>query len=473
MSLIDDVRRTLRLHNLTTPASRVAIALSGGPDSTALLVAFRELHDAGDLHLVGVVHLNHALRPEADADQAHCAQLAASVGLPFVAEQADVRVVARREHRSIEDAAHRVRHAFFARAAAELGADAVAIGHTMDDQAETVLLRLLRGAGTRGLAAMRPKRGIVIRPLLGSTRDAVRAFLLERGISALHDASNDDRSIPRNRVRAELLPLLAARFNPRIVQTLALAADLAREDEAYFQPIVDAWIAAHVTRPRAGVTHINREALAALPTAVAWRVLHVLMREAAGGRAVSKIHVALAWELVMERTSGWDGPYHRLERLGPDVVLTTRPAGSTGRPRPAGGPRVPAFSRVLPVPGEVILPEAGWTVSAEVAELVEHLPPGDCSTALVPKDRLGAAVMVRNRRAGDRLRVSDVGHRKLQDLLVDRKVPRELRDRVPIVTDQTGRIVWVAGLAIDQDFQVNDPAQAVVILRLKAVGGSS
>ena len=473
MSLLEDVRRTLRLHSLTTPSSRVAVAFSGGPDSTALLFALRDLHQTGDLHLTGVVHLNHQLRPEAEADEAHCAQVAADLGLPFVTERVDVRAVARQTHRSIEDAAHQVRHAFFERAAASLAVDAVALGHTMDDQAETVLLRLIRGAGTRGLAAMRPRRGLVIRPLLGSTRGSVQAFLHERGISALHDASNDDRSIPRNRIRAELLPLLSARFNPRIVQTLALEADLAREDETYFAPIVSAWTAAHVARPEPGVIRLNRDALAALPTAVAWRVLHGVMREAAGGRPVSKIHVGLAWEVVMDRAPGWDGPHHRLERVGADVVLTTRPAGSTGRPQRIAGPRVPAFCRALPVPGEVELAEAGYTVSAEVAELDGHPPTPNRWMAIVPKDRLGAGVVVRNRRAGDRLRVSDVGHRKLQDLLVDRKVPRDMRDRVPIVTDQTGRIVWVAGVALDRDFQVKDPAQAVVILRLKAVGGSS
>lgn len=473
MSLIDDVRRTLRLHNLSTPASRVAVALSGGPDSTALLFVLCELRDAGELHLAGVVHLNHQLRAEAEADEAHCAQLAERLSLSFLSERADVRLVARHEHCSIEDAAHRVRHSFFVRAASELGADVVALGHTMDDQAETVLLRLLRGAGKRGLAAMRPRRGIVIRPLLGSTRETVHAFLRERGISARHDASNDDRSIPRNRIRAELLPLLTSRFNPRIVQTLSLEADLAREDEAYFTPLVDGWIAASVARPGAGVIRLNREALASLPTAVAWRVLHVLMREAAGGRSVSKIHIALAWELVMERTSACDGPHHRLERVGADVVLTSRPAGATGRPQRTTGPRVPAFCRVLAVPGEVDLPEAGYVLSAEVAELDGHPPESNRWTAVVPKDRVVAGVVVRNRRAGDRLKVSDVGHKKLQDLLVDRKVPREMRDRIPVVTDQAGRIVWVAGLAIDRDFQVHDPAQAVVILRLKAVGGAS
>ncbi len=473
MSLIDEVRRTLRLHNLTTPLSRVAVGLSGGPDSTALLFVLRTLHEAGELQLVGVVHLNHQLRPDAEADEAHCARLAEGLSLPFISERADVRLVARHEHRSIEDAAHRVRHSFFVRAGSELGADAVALGHTMDDQAETVLLRLLRGAGTRGLAAMRPKRGIVIRPLLGSTRDAVHAFLRDRGLTALHDASNDDRSIPRNRIRAELLPLLASRFNPRIVETLSLEADLAREDEAYFEPLVDAWIATHVVRPQTGVIRLNREVLASLPPALAWRVLHVLMRESAAGRPVSKINVALAWALVTERTSGWDGPFHRLERDGADVVLTTRPAGATGRPQRMAGPRVPAFCYVLPVPGEVELPEAGYVLSAEVAELAGHPAEANRWTAVVPKDRVAAGLMVRNRRAGDRLRVSDVGHRKLQDLLVDRKVPREMRDRVPVVTDLTGRIVWVAGLAHDRDFQVNDPAQAVVILRLKAVGGSS
>jgi tRNA(Ile)-lysidine synthase len=320
---------------------------------------------------------------------------------------------------------------------------------------------------------MHPRSGIVIRPLINSSRDDVRAFLAHSGTAFLIDASNDDVSIPRNRVRAELIPLLASRFNPRIVETLVSEAHLAQADQHYFEDIVEAWTATHVTRSGALTWSVNREALVALPRAVAWRVLHSLMRSAAGGGQISSLHVAQVWETVVEGGARIDAPRHLVQRVGPDVVLRGRPAGSAGRPPEPFASGVPAFCRPLPVPGEVMIPEINCVMSAEIALSAENAPLSNRELAIVPKDRVVGGLAVRNRRAGDRLRPSDVGHKKLHDLLVDRKVPRGERDRVPIVVDQAGHIVWVAGHAIDQDFQVSDPAQAVVILRLKAVGGSS
>ena len=171
----------------------------------ALLQVLRDLHGRAELTLVAAAHLNHQLRSAAGTDEQFCASVAAGLQLPFTASRADVRAMAAVGHRSIEDAAHLARHAFFERVLAEHDADVVAVGHTRDDQAETFLLRLLRGAGSRGLAGMHPRSGHVIRPLLDCSRAEVRAFLHERDVPFVHDESNDDVGIPRNRVRAELL----------------------------------------------------------------------------------------------------------------------------------------------------------------------------------------------------------------------------------------------------------------------------
>jgi tRNA(Ile)-lysidine synthase len=167
MDLLSRVRDFVSQHHLIAPETRVVAAVSGGSDSVALVHLLRELADAGELHLAGVVHFNHQLRPSADADERFAAGVAASLNLPFTSDREDVSARAIRERRSVEDAARTARHAFFERARSASGADAVALGHTRDDQAETVLLRLMRGAGPRGLAGMHPKNGHVIRPLLG------------------------------------------------------------------------------------------------------------------------------------------------------------------------------------------------------------------------------------------------------------------------------------------------------------------
>ena len=471
MSVVESVRRTIERHGLALPVTRVAVAFSGGPDSTALLHVLRHLDTCGDLRLVGVAHLNHMLRDEAEADERVCRAQAAALGLPIDVERADVARVASLAGRSIEDAAHQERVRFYESAVLRLGADVMAVGHTQDDQAETFLLRLLRGAGSRGLAAMHPRSGVVIRPLLDCSRGAVRAFLQERGLDFLHDRSNDDVRIPRNRVRAELVPLLEQRFNPAVSEALARAAELAQADEAFLAAMAAQWATGHVSRPSAGQIRIDADALAAADPAIARRVMRTAMVDAAQGDTVGFDHVAEALRVAAGAAGPFDAPGHRVQRDGRYVVLTGRPAGSAGRPAGVVAP-VPEFSYPLPIPGEVSVPEIGCAMTSEVFPSAADVPPSQEVTAVVPRDLVAGGLAVRNRRPGDRLRPSMVGQRKLQDLLVDRKVPRGERDRVPIVTDHQGQIVWVAGHALDQVFRVSDPSQAVVVLRLKGVGGS-
>ena len=231
MDLLDRVRRTVRAHDLARADTRVLVALSGGSDSVALAYLLAELAGRGELVVAGVVHLNHQLRPAAGGDEAFCA---ATGGAAWLAVSRPIARTSRRvpgpERRSVEDAARAARYEFFEQARVRLEADAIALGHTRDDQAETFLLRLVRGAGSRGLAGMHPRRGRIIRPLLDCRRGDLRAFLEARGVTFVHDESNDDVSIPRNRVRAELLPFLERRFNPSIVDVLADEAELAREE---------------------------------------------------------------------------------------------------------------------------------------------------------------------------------------------------------------------------------------------------
>ena len=212
----------------------------------------------------------------------------------------------------------------------------------------------------------------------------------------------------------------------------------------------------------------------ASPVALARFVLWRAMTEVAGGASVSFADVGRALDLVNRTGGPFDGPRQRVQRIGPDVVLTGRPAGAAGRP--AGRLEWAApFHYLLSVPGEVHLVEAASSVSAEIAGAFEGADSvsGRGAMAAVRLDRCGTALRVRNRRAGDRFRpFGSASWKKLQDFFVDRKVPRERRDFVPIVVDASDRPVWVAGYAIDEEFRVTDSAQAVIILRLKGLGGS-
>jgi len=463
MSVIGRVRQFIRQHDLIRPDMRVVAAVSGGSDSTALAYILRELAAAGELKLVGLAHFNHQLRESAANDERCAAAIAAAIGVPLFVEREDVAARARRERRSIEDAGRTARHAFYDRARDHFSADTVALGHTRDDQAETVLLRLIRGAGPRGLAAMYPRKHHIIRPLLAVKREELRAWLGERRVTFVEDETNADVSIPRNRIRAELLPLLTARFNPSIVDTLADEADLARE--------IWEWMtgaAAAYRDPSDPFDELNVETLMAAPMALRRLIVWEAMRRAARGRPVGLGHVEAALRL-METGGSIDAPAHRVERVGDRLVLTGRAPGRKGRVR------ANLFRYPLSIPGEARLPEAGWIVSAQTADsgaMVSNEPrePAVPGIAIVRSDLCRGPLSVRNRRPGDRFRpVGLDGRKKLQDFFVDRKVARRDRDAVPLVVDAADRIVWVAGHGIDEAFRVTDPAQAVVIFKLRRV----
>jgi tRNA(Ile)-lysidine synthase len=472
--MIHAVRRFIAEHDLIPRGARVLAAVSGGSDSIALAHILRELEREGDLHLAGLVHFNHQLRPAADADEQFVRGVADAFGCAFLTDRADVAQRARQERKSLEDAARAARHDWFERARIEAGADLVALGHTRDDQAETVLLRMIRGAGPRGLSGMHPRNGAIVRPLLACRRSELRAWLASHALPFVEDESNVDVGIPRNRVRAELVPLLTERFNPSIVDVLADEADLARDAWAWMQFEANVLAARAIRlgdeRGAAPVREVDVAALAAAPVALQRLVLWRTLRELGGARAIAFQHVEAARRMLFDAGArDADFPGQRAERIGRSLVLTGVARGA-GRRQPS---IANLFRYPLSIPGEVIVPDAG-VVSVEPVSRATLGNRGDRSAATVRADLCGPSLIVRNRRPGDRFRPLGLGGRKkLQDFFVDRKVARDRRDAVPIVVDGNDRIVWVAGHEIDEAFRVTDGSQPVLLLKFKALGGSA
>jgi tRNA(Ile)-lysidine synthase len=481
--LVARVRRTIRDHALVPHGARVVAGVSGGSDSVALAHLLKELDASADLRVTGVAHFNHQLRPAAGDEERFVMRVADAIDRPCFVDRGDVAARARQERRSIEDAARASRYEFFERARAHFDADWIALGHTRDDQAETFLLRLLRGAGLRGLAAMYPRNGAIVRPLIECRRHELREWLVDRGLAFVDDESNADVTIPRNRVRAELLPLLESRFNPAIVDVLADEAGLAREAWETIEVAADE-IAARIVQGTDRSRTLDIAELGDVPLALRRVVLWRAMTEIAGARAVGFEHVAAALRLLdADSPAVLDAPGQKLERIGGRLVLTGRPTNTVGRWESANRPNpehvknasdTNLFRYSLSIPGEVVLAEAGCAVSAEPAPVPDPADGraimGNGALAFVRGDLCRGQLSIRNRRPGDRFRPVGVGGRKkLQDFFVDRKVRRADRDRVPIVVDGTDRIVWVAGYGIDEAFRVTDPAQVVLLLRLRQV----
>jgi len=476
--IAERVLRTVRKHGLIARGGRVVVALSGGPDSVALVHILRELERDGELVVAGVAHLNHRLRGvAADQDEQFCRALAAALNLPIAVERADVRGLAHEQGRSVEDAARVARYAFLERAADDLGADAIAVGHSRDDQAETFLLRLVRGAGPRGLAGILPRAGRVVRPLLDISRAELRAYVALRGIESCEDASNADLMVPRNRVRHELIPYLEREFSPGIVDVLAREAAIAREDEDRLQKEAIDLGASVVLRDTHGA-QVDVAALTSLHPALAARVARIALSELAGLRFIGFDHVHAFLEFARNGASGaaLSLPGQQVVHRGDRIVLQAEP-DRKGLPRrsreaaKAGGGN--SFRFPLSIPGEVTLTPQGWTISAQPSHEWPDGRGARGNAVAVEAAALSLPLAVRNRRPGDRFRPLGLGgsEKKLQDFLVDRKIPRETRDALPLVVDRDDRIVWVVGESVGEDFRVTERSRGVILLKARRLGG--
>jgi tRNA(Ile)-lysidine synthase len=325
-ALYQRVRKTIERHRLAPPGTRVLVGLSGGSDSVALLFLLLDLAEHGNFTVEGLAHLNHCLRPTADRDEAFCRELAARANLRIVVQKEDVKGYARERKMSVEDAARRIRYDFMEQTASGLGADHIAVGHTQDDQAETFLLKLIRGAGLTGLAGIHPRRGRVIRPLLDVSRADLRSFLAARGERWLDDESNDDLENPRNRIRHVVLPELDCAANGPTRPAIARAAALTREDAEWLDELSTRRYVELVDEGPDGLT-IEAAALLGEAPPLRRRVLLRALRTAAGGREVGLDHVEAAMAALAGEAGGADIPGGRVElRRGKLVLIQQRPA---------------------------------------------------------------------------------------------------------------------------------------------------
>jgi tRNA(Ile)-lysidine synthase len=291
----------------------------------ALTFLMRDMAEYGGFAVVSLAHLNHQLRHSAARDEDFCRDLAARLELPIAIESIDVKTYASSQRLSVEDAARRVRYDFLDRAATGCGADRIAVGHTEDDQAETYVIKLIRGAGLTGLGGVYPRRGSVIRPLLEVSRTRLREHLVSIGETWVEDETNDLLGNPRNRIRHEVLPMLDRVSGGATRPAIARAAALARDDGQWLDELGLARFEQLATVVGNGV-QIDAAGLAAEPVPLQRRVLLMAMRALAGGREVRLEHVEAALEVLTGVSPGVDIPGSRVELRDQKLVLVQQGA---------------------------------------------------------------------------------------------------------------------------------------------------
>ena len=319
--LHQEIRRTIRRHGLIPPGSRLLVGLSGGSDSVALTLLLQELAEPDGFTVVSLAHLNHRLRLTATRDEQFCRDLAKRVGLPIAVESIDVGSYAQTQRLSIEDAARRLRYDFLRRVAESVAADRIAVGHTRDDQAETFLLKLIRGAGLTGLGGIYPRRDALIRPLIEVGRTDLRRYLESLGQAWVEDETNDDLENPRNRIRHKVLPEMDVAGNTSSTPAIARAAAIVREDGQWLDELSERKFGVLVARSNNGL-EIDVSGLMAEPPPVRRRVVLAAMRLAAPNREIGFEHGESALEVASGESGGGEVPGPRVElRRGKMVLL--------------------------------------------------------------------------------------------------------------------------------------------------------
>ena len=459
------VAETMTRQRLIERGDRIVVAVSGGPDSVALLSVLHRLAPSWNLSL-SVTHFNFGLRgAESDDDAAFVMRLCAHFHIPYQCERLTVAGDLRRG-RSLQEAAREARYAALLRVRESTKAHKVAVGHTRDDQAETVVMRLLRGAGTTGLCGMSALRFPFIRPLLAVDRKDVLAYLREQRLEFREDSSNASSIYLRNRVRHDVMPMLT-RFNPAIGDVLSRQADILREDETCLNDMAEEQFVRLARKAGSDEWSLDRAGLLALPVALQRRVLrkavHCTMKIP---RGPSFAAVSLLLERVVHGRSGSCATVRNanVSRAYERILFQPRDIMS----HPASG-SASGVSIALPVPSETTWPLTGQRLRVDLIHCSSSDKPRSSvpSHAMVDADRVTLDLRARTWKSGDRFHPFGLGghQKKLQDLFADLKVPRAVREHIPLIVVPEG-IVWVAGYRMDHRFRVTASTQRVLFLTL-------
>ena len=455
------VKRFIENNRLFGAGSRIIVGVSGGPDSMALFSILNELRQPWGLEVIAL-YCHHGLRRAADQEADFVRRWAGRWGCSFSTSKVDVQAFQQENKLSLQEAARELRYRVFRSFFVNQKADKVALAHTANDQAEEVLIGLIRGAGLGGLAGIPLQREGFIRPLLATYRTEILTYLGERDIPYLEDESNKDRRFLRARVRHQLLPELG-KFSPNIITQLNRTAGLLKEDEAFLQEKTEQ-ITARVLVPLEAGVQISRSGLKKLPPAILSRLFQKAIFQVKGDlKSIGSVHLLSLVNVVcgpslqgrLDLPGGLQASWDR-DRiiLQPAVSVSLSPS---------------LFSEQVDGPGTLTIREIGLELSFEKVPIDPQTVKKTFikDQALVDWGKIRWPLLVRNAQAGDRFRPLGLrGAKKVHRFFIDRKIPRSQRDRIPLIISG-GEIVWVAGLEIGDPFALNEQSRQALRLKLQ------
>ena len=439
---------------------KVLTGLSGGPDSVCLLHILHELQVQFRLG-INAVYIDHGLRPaETGGELQFCRALCERLKIPFLTKTVPVRSYAKEQKMNLQEAARHLRYAAFEETAYESGCRRIALGHTADDQAETLLMHLFRGSGTTGLAGIPPVRKNIIRPLIDIEKKDIEKYLADSHIGHITDSSNLKQDYMRNRIRFSFMPVIRE-FNPDIVSTLSKTACLFRDEDRYFEIIVTKTLMKLISRKTGSRIELFLSPFDIMDKVIMRRVLRRAIDSTLTLRSAGFIHIEDIIDLIRHGKPG-DRLYlpkgiRAIKGYSTLIITSDKP--------------VPLNACVLAVPGDTVLKEAGMVIKASTdpAEetVLENISGLWIYTGIFDADKLHMPLTARPREDGDAFYPSGFGKRKkLQDFFTDLKVPRDERCRVPLIVSGKD-IIWVVGYRGDERFQVTTETKRILRLEVR------
>ncbi len=439
--------------SMFSPGDKVLVAVSGGPDSIALLHALHTRSSEFGITL-HVAHLNHGIRGEAaDLDAMFVQEYGSNLGLPVTVEKVDVPSIMREMGTGEEETARTLRYKFLRNTATYIGADKIALGHNADDRAETVLFNIIRGTGIGGLGSILPVQGDLVRPLIDTPRFRIEQYINEHSLPYRVDESNFDTTYTRNRIRHDLIPLLERDYNPRVKDALVRLAEIAAMDHDLVLQLAKSRRMKIARRDG-----IDVQGLLNTPPAVQYELL---LREIAEHRGDDKdITFEQVRRIIDALRSGEDFKI----TLPSGVLYAVRESDVFRIEHKTEPPSVEQFLTKITIPGVTEIGQVGMRIEAEIIENPVAQKTPQCE-ALIDADKLAGPLQARMAWPGDRMRPFGMkGTKKLHDVFIDKKIPRDQRARTVVITDNE-KIVWVVGVAVSDDVRIEKSTRRAIYLK--------
>ncbi|KUG05214.1 trna(ile)-lysidine synthetase [hydrocarbon metagenome] len=453
--MLQKVNDYIAKNQLFHEGAAVIAAVSGGPDSVALLHILKELVPKLGINLTAA-HLNHQLRDEAGEEEEFVRSICQEWQIPFRCQVIDVRKEAADQKKGIEEAARDCRYQYFEELKQELQADYVATAHHRDDQAETILLHMLRGSGIKGLRGILPSHGYLMRPLLGVTRSDIEKYLEENLLSYRMDSSNYDLNFLRNRVRHELIPYLQKEYNPRIIENLDRLGLIAREENQAMETETDRLMRSAVLIKDQGQVVIDNKVFQKIHPAFQRRIILSALGWLQGDDGWSALDVQLIMDLnrkpgsakkIKLRKNIWVSKVYDQLIIGIPLEINAQ------------------YCYPVRAPGSVYIQETGDTFCFAIITMEEYQKGRHHDEIYLDHDKLAPDIFLRSRKAGDRISLPGMkGRKKIKDYFIDKKVPLIDRSRIPLLSSQD-EVYAIVGHSISQKVGIDEKTTRVLVIR--------